>query len=92
MSITPDSTFDPSDFGGPERLESLCRLADMAEVQEPPADLPVDYRGPEPLAVARSLGDWLTPEVIAAARRTGVHDPQTVKRVWHLLARFGRSW
>jgi hypothetical protein len=54
------------------------------------ADLPLDYRGPEPLALARSLGPDLTPDVVAVARRSGRHDPQVVKRVWHLLARFGR--
>jgi len=56
------------------------------------ADLPEDYRGPAPLALARALGDHLTPDAVAAARRTGAHDPQTVKQVWHLLARFGRAW
>jgi hypothetical protein len=52
--------------------------------------LPEGYRGPEPLALARSLGVVLTPAVVGAAARLGAHDPQTVKRVWHLLARFGR--
>ena len=54
------------------------------------AGLDPAYRGPEPLALARSLGDVLTPEVVGAAARTGAHDHQTLKRVWHLLARFGR--
>jgi hypothetical protein len=31
----PDSTFDPVHFGGPDVLESLCRLADEAPVDEP---------------------------------------------------------
>jgi hypothetical protein len=139
----PDSTFEPDAFGGPERLEDLCRMADEAVRDEPLDDyveaqvhggvllrrdvealvldpchatgpvreaaerlgcpvelhpgyrvtttsLPEDYRGPEPVALARALGPVLTPDVVAAARRTGQHDPQTVKRVWHLLARFGR--
>jgi hypothetical protein len=49
-----------------------------------------DYRGPEFIELARSLGAVLTPDVIGAAARSGVHDPQALKRVWHLLARYGR--
>ncbi len=56
------------------------------------ADLPEDYRGPAPRDLALALGPELTPDFVAAARRTGAHDPQTVKQVWHLLARFGRAW
>lgn len=54
------------------------------------ADLSPDYRGPEPSALARALGAELTPAVIGEAARSARHDPQTLKRVWHLLARFGR--
>ncbi|WP_246081570.1 DUF3626 domain-containing protein [Nocardioides litoris] len=54
------------------------------------ADLPEDYRGPAPLALARSLGAVLDPAVLGAAARTGDHDPQVLKQTWHLLARFGR--
>ena len=54
------------------------------------AGLDPGYRGPEPVALAQSLGDVLTPDVIGDAARTGDHDPQSLKRVWHLLARFGR--
>ncbi|MFC4138803.1 MULTISPECIES: DUF3626 domain-containing protein [unclassified Microbacterium] len=53
-------------------------------------DLDEEYRGPEPLRLARELGVELTPEVVGAAVRSGRHDPQTLKRVWHLLARYGR--
>lgn len=49
-----------------------------------------DYRGAEYVALAQSLGDVLTPAVVGDAARTGDHDPQAVKRVWHYLARFGR--
>lgn len=52
--------------------------------------LDADYRGAEPLRLARELAPVLTPEVLGAAARTARHDPQTLKRVWHLLARFGR--
>jgi len=50
-----------------------------------------DYRGPEPQQLARRLAPVLTPEVVGAAARSQQHDPQTLKRVWHLLARFGRA-
>lgn len=55
------------------------------------ADLPVDYRGAEVVEAARELGDELDPAVLGAAARAGTHDPQTLKRVWHHLARFGRD-
>jgi hypothetical protein len=54
------------------------------------AGLDPAYRGEEIVDLARSLGPVLTPDVVGAAARSGVHDPQSVKRVWHLLARFGR--
>jgi hypothetical protein len=50
-----------------------------------------DYRGQEYVDLARSLGDVLTPDLLGAAARSGVHDAQSVKRVWHYLARFGRA-
>lgn len=48
------------------------------------------YRGPEAVALARALavGGSLTPDLLGAAVADG-HDPQRVKHVWHLLARFG---
>jgi len=55
------------------------------------AGLDPDYRGQEYVGLARSLGDVLTPDLIGDAARTGDHDPQTLKRGWHLLARFGRN-
>ena len=54
------------------------------------AGLDESYRGPEFSALAQSLGEVLTPDLIGAAARTGEHDLQALKRVWHLLARFGR--
>ncbi len=53
-------------------------------------DLPEHYRGAGALALARSLGEVLVPAAVGDAARSGRHDPQAVKRVWHLLARFGR--
>ncbi len=49
------------------------------------------YRGREFVALAQSLGAELVPSVIGDAARTGDHDPQSLKRVWHLLARYGRA-
>lgn len=59
------------------------------------ADLPDDYRGPEHVVLARELArardGELVPATIGDAARAGAHDPQALKRVWHLLARFGRQ-
>ncbi|MGB3770342.1 MAG: DUF3626 domain-containing protein [Rhodococcus sp. (in: high G+C Gram-positive bacteria)] len=48
------------------------------------------YRGSDVVELARSLGDVLTPDLIGRAARSGEHDPQSLKRVWHCLARYGR--
>ena len=49
-----------------------------------------DYRGPEFIELARQIAPegLLTPRVIGEAAATGKHDPQTLKRVWHYVARF----
>jgi hypothetical protein len=53
----------------------------------------VDYRGPDVAAagaeLARRSGSVLDPALIGAAARAGEFDEQTLKRVWHCLARFG---
>jgi hypothetical protein len=58
-----------------------------------PAELArhVDYRGPEPVALGLAIaaGGALDPARLGAAAREGGHDPQVLKKVWHLLARFG---
>ena len=48
------------------------------------------YRGPQYAALAASLADDLTPDVIGVAARSGLHPAQSLKKVWHLLARYGR--
>jgi ribosomal protein S18 acetylase RimI-like enzyme len=50
------------------------------------------YRGPEIVdaAVEIAVDGMLTPHIIGTARAAGRFDLQTVKRVWHCLARFGR--
>lgn len=58
----------------------------VTELQRHPS-----YRGPEFVALGTRLaaGGLLTPRVIGEAFRTGDHDPQSLKRVWHYVARFG---
>ncbi|MFE3991105.1 DUF3626 domain-containing protein [Streptomyces goshikiensis] len=50
-----------------------------------------DYRGREyvELGARIAVDGVLDPRVVADAARTGDHDPQAVKKVWHCLARFG---
>jgi hypothetical protein len=52
-----------------------------------------DYRGPEVVDLGRELAvdGVLTPRIIGEASRTGLHDEQALKRVWHHVARFGRA-
>lgn len=83
---------DPSDRE--EHAETLSLLTCAVEVHpgyRVTADM-IDpaYRGEAPLQLARRL-DEVTPQRLAAAQRSGVHDPQAVKWLWHCLARFGRS-
>lgn len=51
----------------------------------------LEYCGREYVDLALSLaqGGWLTPRMIGDAARTGLHNEQALKRVWHYLARFG---
>jgi hypothetical protein len=49
------------------------------------------YRGPVPVELAQALGGEITPARLAAAARTGQHDPQAIKWLWHCMARFGRQ-
>ncbi|WP_293869020.1 DUF3626 domain-containing protein [uncultured Alsobacter sp.] len=50
-----------------------------------------DYRGPEVVALGLALADdgALTPRTLGLAAATGRHDPQSLKRLWHCVARFG---
>lgn len=52
-----------------------------------------DYRGPEFVALGLQLArdGYLDPLIIGEAANTGRYDPQPLKRVWHLVARFGRA-
>lgn len=50
-----------------------------------------DYRGRQfvDLGIEIAVGGILDPRIIGDAARTGRYDPQSLKRVWHYLARFG---
>ncbi|MFC5888401.1 DUF3626 domain-containing protein [Kitasatospora sp. CM 4170] len=50
-----------------------------------------DYRGPEYVALGEAVAEAgrLDPRILGDAVRSGRHDPQDLKRVWHCLARFG---
>lgn len=52
------------------------------------SDFDPAYRGEHIVELARSLGHELTPERLGHAARK--HSAQSVKQVWHCLARFGR--
>ncbi|GAB3592964.1 DUF3626 domain-containing protein [Angustibacter peucedani] len=49
------------------------------------------YRGPAAVELGRrvAVDGWLDARVVGRAARDGGHDPQTLKQVWHLVARFG---
>jgi hypothetical protein len=50
-----------------------------------------DFRGPEfvELGAELAVDGQLDPAVLGAASRSGRYDEQSLKRVWHYLARFG---
>lgn len=58
----------------------------VAELRRHPA-----YRGPEFIDLGAEIAEdgYLNPAIIGAAARTNRYDPQSLKRVWHYLARFG---
>ena len=49
------------------------------------------YRGPQFVALGLELArdGYLDARIIGDAARAGNHGPQSLKRVWHLVARFG---
>jgi hypothetical protein len=52
-----------------------------------------DYRGPHIVTLATRIAQHgvLTPQVIGRARAIPELDPQDLKKLWHCLARYGRS-
>lgn len=65
------------------------RRLDLATLERHP-----DYRGPEVVAVGRSIAEdgLLDAAVVGRALLRGRHDPQDLKRVWHHVARHGSPW
>lgn len=53
-----------------------------------------NFRGPHVVALAESIarGGVMDPRILGEAAASGAHDPQLLKRVWHMLARFGWAW
>jgi hypothetical protein len=51
----------------------------------------VVYRGPEVarLAVSVAIDGYVTPREIGLALKFNKADPQSLKRVWHCVAKFG---
>ncbi|MGZ0145698.1 DUF3626 domain-containing protein [Kribbella sp. WER1] len=83
---------DPSFIGTPVEAaarELGCPLEYHPGFRGTPDSFDPAYRGPEIVALARSLGGELTPYVLGEAARD--HPPQAIKYVWHCLARYGRS-
>lgn len=52
-----------------------------------------DYRGPEFVQLGEEIArdGWLDPEIIGDASRSGHHDQQSLKWVWHYVARLGSA-
>ena len=82
---------DPSFIG--TRVEEAAQKLGCAVEYHPGFRATADdfdqaYRGPHIVDLARTLGPELTPELLGRAK-----DParQSIKQVWHCLARFGRA-
>ena len=67
-----------------------CRIEVHPGFRASPDVFDPEYRGAHIVDLARSLGDELTPKMIGDAARAGAHPAQSIKQVWHCLARFGR--
>jgi hypothetical protein len=80
-----------SDLPCPVEWHPGFRLA-VTELRRHP-----DYRGPEYVEFGAriAVSGHLTPQIIGAASRTGHHDEQALKRVWHCKEgdhHRGRGW
>ncbi len=78
---------DAARRAGPTIEWTEGRVLTVAELERHP-----EFRGPRIVALGRTLAeeDQLTARVIGEAARRGEHDQQELKKVWHLVARFGR--
>ena len=85
---------DPSYRGSPiaHAAESLgCPVRFHRGFSLTTSDLDPSYRGVEIVEIAKSLGPTLTAESVGRAARSGRYEQQSLKKVWHYLARFGRD-
>jgi hypothetical protein len=73
------------ELGCPVEWHARFRLS-VRELQRHP-----EFRGAEFVELGTSLArdGYLDPRIIGDAARTGQHDDQALKRVWHYVARFG---
>ena len=82
-------------FAGTDVEEAAARLGCGIEFhpgfRAAPEAFDPEYRGAHIVELAASLGRILTPKVIGDAARTRAHPAQSIKQVWHCLARFGRA-
>ena len=80
-----DVESDALELGVPVEWHPGYRL-DVATLRAHPA-----YRGAEFVALGEALAvdGVLTPQLVGDAARAGHHDEQSLKRVWHYVARFG---
>ena len=84
---------DPSDLEAHRRALDLlpCPVEVHPGYRVDAAGIDPAYRSEVPVELAERLGGEVTPARLAAAQRSGEHDPQAVKWLWHCLARFGRA-
>ncbi len=75
--------------GGAPRAELPCPVEWHHGFRLHVDDLRPDYRGEEVAELGRALAreGYLDARVVDEAR--GAHDPQLLKRLWHVIARFG---
>ncbi|MBY6438041.1 DUF3626 domain-containing protein, partial [Rhodococcus kroppenstedtii] len=67
-----------------------CPIEFHAGFTASPDALDPEYRGAHIVELARRLGTELTPRIIGDAAHAGTYPAQTLKQLWHCLARFGR--
>ena len=81
-------------FRGTEIAESARELGCEVEFHDGfvlyTANADADYRGEAAVTLAQEFGETLTPDVIGEAAHSGMYDLQTLKYVWHLVAKYGR--
>jgi len=89
-AVVLDSTDREAHSPTLERLE--CAVEEHSGYRVTAGAIEPDYRGSVPIELARLLGGEITPARLSEASRSGAHDTQAIKWLWHCLARFGRHW